>query len=54
MEDVKYWHCMRNGDGRAMDSAKRLEQGNGEGDRSVKGVKQEMLLMRDGETEDPH
>lgn len=34
-----------------MDSAKRLEQGNGEGDRSVKNRKKEMLLMREREAE---
>lgn len=42
---------MRNGDGRAMASAKGLEQGNGEQDTSVKDRKKEMLLMREGEAD---
>lgn len=45
---------MRNGGGTAMDSAKRLEQRNGEGDRSVKDRRKEMLLMREREAEGAH
>lgn len=45
---------MRNGGGTAMDSAKRLEQGNGEGDRSVKDGEKEVLLTREGEAEGTH
>lgn len=41
---------MRNEDG-TMDSAKRLEQGHGEGDRSVNDGKMEVVLMREGEAE---
>lgn len=54
MGDGRYRDCMRNRGGTAMDSAKRLEQGNGQGDRSVTDGKKEMLVMRGGEAEGTH